>query len=292
MRLIGNRTLKMTAVTLTTLALTVCGGDKKPAGPTDPATPEPTPTPSLGPTPEPPLSASCAKLPAGATKYSCRTEYATFQEDLNEAIDQLRAQRPGIFEGSNVRDVGAYIIGVIKNLDKKGICADYDGEELGITIDGTYNDQYDILTSKSQARNFFIGTCYPAVIPIPRGARIPPPSGCNLPSSFEVSCGEPESRFVERMLAAIDQVQKDKPELFDFSDRSPQGWPRVKDLHGYYDAIIAIFAAEGYCARFDGEEIMLKRTNEFTEHFDVNYSDKYVRKGSGIYRGACYPAAF
>ena len=94
------------------------------------------------------------------------------------------------------------------------------------------------------------------------------------------------------MLAAIDQVQKDKPELFDFTDRSPQGWPRVKDMAAYYAAIIEIFAAQGFCGRFDGEEIALKRTNEFTEHFDVNYQDKYVRKGSGIYRGACYPAAF
>jgi hypothetical protein len=43
---------------------------------------------------------------------------------------------------------------------------------------------------------------------------------------------------------------------------------------------------------FDGEEIEVKRTNEFSEHYDVNYADEYIRTGPGIYRGACYPAAF
>jgi len=94
------------------------------------------------------------------------------------------------------------------------------------------------------------------------------------------------------VLAAIDQIQKDKPELFDLTSRSPQGWPLVKDMAAYQHGVIDILAGQGFCGRFDGEEIALKRTNDFTEHFDVNYQDKYIRKGSGIYRGACYPAAF
>jgi hypothetical protein len=154
------------------------------------------------------------------------------------------------------------------------------------------NDQYDVLTATGQVRRYFVGTCWPPVIPVRRRGGVPPPAACSLPSSVEITCGNRESRFLDKMLAAIDQVEKDKPELFDFNDRSQQGWPRVNDMQAYYRAIIEIFSAQGFCGRFDGEEIAVKQTNEFTEHFDVNYQDKYVRRGPGIYRGACYPAAF
>ena len=56
--------------------------------------------------------------------------------------------------------------------------------------------------------------------------------------------------------------------------------------------MIAALAGRGYCAVFDGEEIRVKRTNEFSEHFDINYADQYVRRGPGSYRSSCYPAAF
>lgn len=293
MRVIGNRDWRTVLAVVAALTLGTCGGDKKAGPPTQP-TVEPTiaPTP-VTPTPAPPLSASCARLAAGATsKYTCRTDAPNFETEVNDALDTLRAQQPRIFDGDQVRDVGAYVVGMIRILDTKNLCADWDGEELGVARTNNLNDQYDILTAKSQVRRYFVGTCWPSVIPVRRRTAPPAPAGCALPPSVEVSCGDPESRFLDEMLAAIDQVQKDKPQLFDFSDRSQQGWPRVKDLPEYYRSIIEIFAAQGMCGRFDGEEIAIKRTNDFTEHFDVNYQDKYVRKGSGIYRGACYPAAF
>jgi hypothetical protein len=283
---------KTAVVAMAALTLSVCGGDKKSSTPTQP-TIEPTimPTP-VAPTPEPPISASCSRLPAGATKYTCRTDAPNFLGEVNDAIDTLKAQQPRIFDGDNVRDTGAYVVGLIRILDAKNICADWDGEELGVARNSNLNDQYDLLTAKGQVRRNFVGTCWPSVIPVNRRKGPPPPAGCQLPSSVEISCGDPESRFLDKILAAIEQVQKEKPELFDFSDRSQQGWPRVKDLQAYYRAIIEILAGQGFCGKFDGEEIAVKRTNDYTEHFDVNYADQYVRKGPGIYRGACYPAAF
>ena len=129
-------------------------------------------------------------------------------------------------------DVGAYVVGLIRILDAKNLCADWDGEELGVARTNNLNDQYDILTARGQVRRYFVGTCWPSVIPVRRRTGAPPPAGCALPSSVEISCGDPASRFLDKMLAAIDQVQREKPELFDFTDRSQQGWPRVKDLHG------------------------------------------------------------
>ncbi|HEU0090534.1 MAG TPA: hypothetical protein VFS78_00375 [Vicinamibacteria bacterium] len=38
---------------------------------------------------------------------------------------------------------------------------------------------------------------------------------------------------------------------------------------------------KGYCSRFDGEEIV-----------DVFLGEGFVRRGEGIYRSTCWPAAF
>ena len=63
-------------------------------------------------------------------------------------------------------------------------------------------------------------------------------------------------------------------------------------MAAYNQAMIDVLAKKGYCAIFDGEEIQVKRTNQFSEHYDVNYADKYIRSGPGIFRGSCYPSAF
>jgi hypothetical protein len=295
MSMFGDRSWKTAVTALLALPLSVCGGDKKAGTPTQPPITVPTTTPTtVAPTPDAPLSASCTRLSAGATKYTCSTAEPYFMDEVNEAIDTLRVEQPRIFNGDQVLDVGAYVVGLIRILDKKNLCADWDGEELGVARTNNLNDQYDVLTARGEVRRYFVGTCWPSTIPVRRRTAPPPPAGCALPPSVEVSCGDPASRFVEKVLAAITQVEKEKPELFDFADRSPQGWPRVKDMAAYQGAVIDVLTDQGFCGRLDGrgEEIELKRTNEFTEHFDINYQDKYVREGSGIYRGACYPAAF
>jgi hypothetical protein len=40
------------------------------------------------------------------------------------------------------------------------------------------------------------------------------------------------------------------------------------------------------------EEMPIKNTNDFSEHYAIKFADKYIRKGTGIYRGACYPSVF
>jgi hypothetical protein len=256
----------------------------------------PTPTPTLTPvpTPEPPVSASCAKLPDGDSKASCQVEQPSFLEEVGEAIETLQVERADIFRDNNVVKVGSYYMGVIKNLDRKGLCAVFDGEELGVKRTNDFSDTYDILTARSGVRKKYLGTCAPAQFPVPAGPLPPSPPGCPLQPSREIACGrEPDSRFHPDVEAAIDTLLKDKPQLFDFTDVvRGQGWPRIVDAAGYHQGIIDILVQQGYCGMFDGEEIRLKRTNDFTEHFDVNYQDVYVRKGFGIYRGNCYPAAF
>lgn len=292
----GVETLPRPAIlVLAGLTFMACGDgrDRAPSAPITPV-PGPTPTPVVAPTPDPPLSASCARLPAGATsRYRCLTEGATFQDELEEAIDIVKAEHPEAFDGDRVTNVGLYIVEVVKAFDRMGICADFDGEELGVATSPTFNDQYDILTAKSEVRRYFVGSCWPSVIPVDRSPRGGVPGGCNLPPSREVSCGDPDPAFYDEMAGAVDEVLRTKPDLFDFTDTNRgTGWPRVKDMAAYHQAVIDVLVGKGYCALFDGEEVQVKRTNEFSEHYDVNYADKYIRTGEGTFRGSCYPAAF
>ena len=57
--------------------------------------------------------------------------------------------------------------------------------------------------------------------------------------------------------------------------------------------MVEVLVTKGYCAKDDGEEIQVKQgSNTLSEQFDINFQDKYVRLGQGIYRASCYPAAF
>ena len=127
------------------------------------------------------------------------------------------------------------------------------------------------------------------------GGLPPAPAGCPLPSSREIACGrEPQGRYIGDVEAAVAQIQKDKPELFDFNDRAQgTGWPAVKNLDAYHQGVADILIKKGYCAKPDGEEIAVKiGSNTFSEQYDVDFQGKYIRTGSGIYRASCYPAAF
>lgn len=284
------RVCRAAVVVLASLGLAYCGGGDKAAPPT-PVAPEPTAAPPVAPAPQP-LSASCERLPLGSETHRCRDENPSFQAELEDSIRELKDQHPEYFDsGDIVNDVGGYIVGVIRNLDKRGVCAAYDGEELAAKNNNEYSDQYDILTSWNQVRYYYIGTCYPALFPLSRLSPAPSPEGCRLAPSVEVACGIPSTRFQGDVEQAIEQVMAQKPQLFDFN-QTASGWALVKDFPAYYAAVIEALAQKGYCGKFDGEEIQVKNSNDFTEHFDINFKDQYIRKGPGIYRGACYPAAF
>ena len=285
-----------------TLALSVqfCGGGSD-SGPDTPTVPVPVPsaTPEPPPVGEAPLSESCAALEPGVRQEdaSCSTGPEHFLDEMNDAIDEVRARFPEYFgEGRNVVNVGAYYVEIIRALDRMGLCAETGGEEVGVKRSAAFNDQFDILTARSEYRNgdsIFLGSCSPAVIQVGARPRHPIPEGCTLPRSTWAGCGRPQSRYFRHVDEAIGRMMDDHPELFDFSDINPgTDWPRVTNIDAYQQGVVDLLAQQGYCAFFDGEEIQMKRTNEFSEHYDVNYKDEYVRRGEGTYRGACYPAAF
>ena len=139
---------RVSAVFLVALAA-ACGGNDTPA---TPATPSPSPIQAT-PTPTPtPVPTNCQRLGPGTEAGGrCTQQTANFQKEVDGAIAQLRAERPDIFNGRNVLSVGQYLVGVIDILEKQGLCAGYDGEELQVKINNDYSDQYHILISSGRA---------------------------------------------------------------------------------------------------------------------------------------------
>jgi hypothetical protein len=284
----GTRVLRAAAVAM---LLAACGGgqDRSPAAPPPP----PVPTPTPGPPAYVPFSASCARLPAGSSRYTCREDPAHFHEDVFGAIDVLKNERPEFFNGETILNMAGYYAGLVQILDRRDLCAHFDGQELAVKQTNDFSEQYRLQTSWRTIRRAYMGVCYPAWFPV--ADRVPPPSpaGCALAPSYEVACDRASARFPGEVEKAIDQVLQQRPALFDFSQTAPgTDWPLLRDFAGYHAAVVEALVAMGFCAMFDGAEIQLKRTNEFSEHYDVNYADAYVRRGAGAYRSSCYPAAF
>jgi len=289
------------------LTLAACGGGGggNPSGGNPVATPTPTPAPAPTPTPAPPPGAVCSIGVGTGDGQNCPVESPSFLPEVEAAIDKLVADEPDIFDLNNQRGAGGYFIkslgrfyvGVITNLEAMGLCAAFDGEELQVKNSNDFNDQYDIELSTQHIRrgpSAYASTCYPAAFPKAYNQPGQTP-GCSLPGSREVACGKEEtSRYLETMEATLDKVIQTRPELFDLGDTNPgTDWPKILDIDAYLAAVAKELTDQGFCARWDGEEMAVKRdTNDVSEQFDILLASGYVRRGFGSYTASCYPAAF
>jgi len=279
-----------------------CGhGDQAPTAVASPtpipaasATPGPVPTPSL------PGTSSCARLPLVTQDVgNCPLEGPNFMPQVLTAIDQVRHQQPDIFTeaGGNTLVVspGRFLVGVIENLDRMGLCAGFDSEEIQVTNSSSSSDQYHLLTSRSFLRtdpSIYRATCHPAALPVPHPPFHPANPGCTLPSSLEITCGpEAKPSYDGDVESALDQVIRQHPEGFESQAHAP----RVNDgfLDVYHQWFIDAMVQRGYCAWWDSEEVQVKKDNRFSEHYKIFLSDGHVRRvDGGAYRSTCWPAAF
>ena len=300
----GTRRLAGVVVVVLASSLSVCGGKKNtvtPVGATSPPPVASTPAPTPQATPD--LLFSCA-LGDGSATASCQRESPSFLTEVNTAIDQLVNQQPQIFNlndvlgdgGYRVLSPGQYYVGVMRNLQHMGFCANFDGEEMQVKNTNQFSDQYHIMISAGYIRrgsSSYRATCYPAAFPV-GGTGLPGQrADCSLPPSREIACGREEEHYLADVERSIDGLAQQHPELFNFNDiQSGTDWFKVLDVQGYIDGMIAQMLAKGYCAMWDGEELVVKRENRFTDHFDILTGDNHVRRGGGAYRVTCYPAAF
>jgi hypothetical protein len=298
MSLSSRRLCGLSIAVLALFSFNHCGGGKSPSSqtPVTPPSVSPGPTPTPTAVADPPVSKSCQRIGYGTAALKCPMEIAGFQKDVDDAIRTLQSERPDIFNGNYIDKAGAYYVGLIKILDRQGLCAGYDGEELAVKVDNTYNEQYDIETASGLARFgpvSYRATCYPASFPIQPGPPIPVPAGCTLPSSRAVACGrESAGKYYTDVVAGINQVISEHPEIFDPTDLRADG-PYIKNLEAYGALVGEAVTKRGYCARWDGKELQVKQgSNEFNEQYAITLSLTHVRRDPNMYRSTCYPADF
>jgi hypothetical protein len=268
-----------------------CGGSSS-SGPTPPLS---TPTPAPPVTTPAPRGCNVTALGPG-DGLSCPREQPSFLVEVDAAIEAVVRRHPEYFDLNNTSGRGEYlvlrpapfVVEVIRELEAVGLCAGTDTQELQVKRTNDFNDQYHIILSTGHIRRGFPSyrsTCSPAAFPTP-GPQIGIPLGCALPSSRAILC----SRVGERPMLqaevdrAIDALKTERPQLF-------QG-ERVLDATAYHEGVARLLTANGRCSRFDGEEIAVKASNDFSEQYDILLSSGVIRRGDGAFRANCYPAVF
>ncbi len=295
-----------TAAALPALALisfmAACGGGDSPNNPPPPSAPAPSAAPTAAPPPSPSLpgAASCSRLPLGTLNTDCARSGPSFDAQMNAAVEQVVRDRPEAFEphplGLRVVSPGKLLVGVIENLDRMGICADFDGEEIQVKNNNAFNDQYHLITSNfilRRGESSYRATCSPASFPTPAPPLNPTP-GCRLAPSRSLTCTrELPARYIGDVDRAIDKVARDHPEVFNFNRvQTGTNWFQIVDFDHYFRYMVEAMNSFGYCSVYDGEELAVKTENGFNEQYDIFAGDGFIRRGEGSYRSTCYPATF
>ena len=138
-------------------------------------------------------------------------------------------------------------------------------------------------------------TAAPTPAPTPTPTPLPPASlGCGLPpvANPALDCPRTSGSYQHIVTEALARLAAESPELFEFGDRRGALGYYIKDHPAYYAGVLAHVRAQGACAVFDGEEIALKTTNEFSDQYKIMTSTGHVQTGPSVYRATCRPPAF
>jgi hypothetical protein len=94
--------------------------------------------------------------------------------------------------------------------------------------------------------------------------------------------------------AAIDDVLKKRPGLFNMTDVAGERSYRVLDQDGYYLALADSLGTSGLCAQMDPTKtyLQVKLSNDFSEDYEVLTPQGFTPRGVWIYRNTCTPASF
>jgi len=139
------------------------------------------------------------------------------------------------------------------------------------------------------------GTPPPTPSPDPQGSTAGGEPGCGLPpgAGSGESCPRQISNYLPEVERSLDRLVEKRPEIFDL--HSTQGCLscyQVRDVQAYVEGMLAEVRSEGACATWDGEELAVKRTNDFNDQYDILTFENFIRRDHGSYRATCYPAWF
>ena len=136
----------------------------------------------------------------------------------------------------------------------------------------------------------------PQAPPTPEPTPEPAPTpiyGCGLPRGTGIgrNCPRLHATYAAELESAIEQVVEEYPWFFDF--RRARGGPtsyRVRNPAGYNREVVETLRRRGFCALDDGQEIGIKTTNDFSDHYQILSSDLFIIRGLPSYRSTCFPA--
>jgi hypothetical protein len=97
-------------------------------------------------------------------------------------------------------------------------------------------------------------------------------------------CPRQTANFQKEVDAAIDRLRAQRADIFDGRN--------VLSVGQYLLGVIQILEEGGLCAGYDGEELQVKNSNDFSDQYHILTSNFQYRDGTNSYRVTCYPAAF
>ncbi len=121
-----------------------------------------------------------------------------------------------------------------------------------------------------------------------------PAASCKLPpgNGNGDDCDRTNPSFLDDVESALDELASTHPEIFDKKDAKCPNCYKVKDPLEYTSRMVQILQSKGLCAKYDGEELAVKNTNDFNDQYDILTADLYIRRNDGSYRSTCRPAVF
>ncbi len=289
--------------------MAACGSNTPAASPAAPsAVPAPTTSTPAPPAPTSSLPASCRPLPpATGTAAGCRQETSDFLRAVTDAVsaaqnstavDPDTKEAYAVVQNGLIQSPNAYLKLITDALDRQGLCAVYDGEELNVRTSSGYNELFDIITRSGGPWSKYMSTCTPAT-PIPAIAT--PPNldpECKLAPSKDTYCDRLPPQYEGDMSSALDELiaQDQKlanPLIFDFGSRAPgtsSGF-RVTNVPLYFSEVRKKMRTRGYCNIQGGDDELLikKGTNRLSEHWDLLSGEGYSLR---LLAATCHDAAF
>ena len=133
----------------------------------------------------------------------------------------------------------------------------------------------------------------PAPTPLPGGQPVWIPPGtfeCALgPGTKDAACGAPTVQFADAVNAAVDKVVAEQRDLFPDRDITE----RVRDEGPFHIAVARILQTQGFCAGWNTIDLMVRNSNEFSEHYDLFDARGFFHQDPARrIRSTCTPADF